>query len=302
MNKTYFNVCFVLALIATDTQAASCKNGTTLDEATGHCIRITTGCDGKCKSYYDLTTRDVVIKPNEGVTGDIILSNMNPLGAYTEIGYGGNTGVRNMTIEEGITGLGNGAITGIGSGTLKLPSTIKTCTNLCTYSLGFETIDLSDVKNFQSGSGISSYGATISTLPLLGAYNLKNLIMSEDTSKISLGWSYNEHQFPTSEVQIQCKGEPETCKKLVKYTKGASYIPAGFSISADYYVERDSQGNVIAQWTQDGMVQYAYDSGGNLMKVTDASGRLLWSRKIYTVDEAEKVSKPTKNKFRIRYK
>ena len=67
------------------------------------------------------------------------------------------------------------------------------------------------------------------------------------------------------------------------------------------FYDYDSQGNLIAIYDTDGSME-KYDKAGNLLKKIDSQGNIVWSKKIYTVQEAESVSRPTGNTIRIRYK
>ena len=44
-----------------------------------------------------------------------------------------------------------------------------------------------------------------------------------------------------------------------------------------------------------------YDGGGNMVRQTDEHGNVLWARRIYTIDEANRVA-GTKNRISIRYR
>ena len=68
------------------------------------------------------------------------------------------------------------------------------------------------------------------------------------------------------------------------------------------YYEYDNKGNIIAVYNNDGVTKYDYDQGGNLQRKIDSHGNILWRRRIYTVEEAESVSKPTNNTIKLRYK
>ncbi len=68
------------------------------------------------------------------------------------------------------------------------------------------------------------------------------------------------------------------------------------------YYEYDSNGNIIASYGNNGITKYGYDQGGNLQYKIDANGDILWRRRIYTVGEAEKASKPNGNTVKLRYK
>jgi len=81
------------------------------------------------------------------------------------------------------------------------------------------------------------------------------------------------------------------------------YIDHGLNLIDEdgKYYERDQKGNIIAVYEEDGTIS-KYDKGGNLQRKIDASGNIVWARRIYTVDEAEKASKDRGNTFRIKYK
>ncbi|MBR6408839.1 MAG: hypothetical protein IKS23_01170 [Alphaproteobacteria bacterium] len=68
------------------------------------------------------------------------------------------------------------------------------------------------------------------------------------------------------------------------------------------YYEYDNKGNIIAAYNNDGVTKYDYDQAGNLQRKIDSHGNILWRRRIYTVEEAEKVSKSVGNTFKLRYK
>jgi len=92
---------------------------------------------------------------------------------------------------------------------------------------------------------------------------------------------------------------------------GSSTYPGGLGTYIDHdlnlidsdgrYYERDSKGLIKAVYEQDGTIS-KYDSAGNLQRRYDSSGNLVWTRRIYTVEEAERLAKKTGNKFTIRYK
>ena len=89
-----------------------------------------------------------------------------------------------------------------------------------------------------------------------------------------------------------------SCAGLGEYAGGELSLLSEDGKFYDY----DSQGNLLAVYESDGSMS-KYDKGGNLIKQTDSSGKLLWARKIYTVQEAESVSKDgSVNSVRIRYK
>lgn len=170
-----------------------------------------------------------------------------------------------------------------------------------TYNVVFQTIDLSDVKNLESSVG--GYGSLKNTITLDGVSGLQNLIVSEDTSPISIGYAYNSNNYPNREVQIQCKGsDPEKCKNLLKNQLSILSHASNFSLSVDYYQGYDDKGNLVEVWDANGCKKYAYDSGGNLQRKMDENGNTLWARRIYTVTEVTLVTKPKGNTFSIKYR
>jgi len=301
MKKGLLITSLMISTMSSYNVIAACPSGMT-PNATGNCSKSVDGCDDgtgnkKCRIEYkqivqadNSVTYDVIVKPKDGAMGNIELKN-HDVKYYVD-------SVRNLTIEDGITELGALAISAYGSGTLKLPSTLTTMSGAAIYSVGFTTIDVSDVKNLQS-SGVGYTIAAGNTIGIAGAYNLQNLIVSEEGSSITFGYSY-EHQFPSGTVNIQCKGDPDVCEGKVSYPATATWLPEDFDLEADYYVKKDSNGNIIESWDENG--GYLYDSGGNLVRQIDGNGNVLWRRRIYTVQEANKASKPTGNRVSIRYK
>lgn len=276
---------------------AACPYGTTADSQSGICTR--SGCDGKCT--YELTLApgenpkneyDITVKPNQGASGDVVL------GQHWD--FNGAIKVRNFTVGEGITGMSQYSVINNGSGTLKLPSTLKNMNGWSVYGVGFQTIDLSDVKNLEtSGGGPDAIGNTIA---LNGVSHLQTLIISEDTSPISIGYAGSVDNYPNRAVQIQCKGTNlEKCQNLLKNQTMIKKRASDFSISPEYYQGYDESGHLTEEWGPSGLKKYTYDKAGNLQRQTDENGNVLWARRIYTVEEAAKATNG-KNTFSIRYR
>ena len=278
-----------LSLLATNVLAA-CPSGTTADPQSGICTR--SGCGGKCT--YELTLAqnpnpnneyNISVKPNKGAEGDVVLGEF--WRSYGELP------VHDFIVGEGMTGMSGYSIINAGSGTLKLPSTLKNMGGFATYNVGFKTIDLSDVKNLETSIGW--YNTLQNSITLNGVFNLQNLIVSEDTSPISIGGAYSG-SYPSGEIKIQCKGTNlEKCQNLLKTRL------SGVSLSPAYYQGYDESGHLTEEWGPNGCTKYSYDAGGNLQRQTDENGNVLWARRIYTVEEAAKVTNG-KNSFSIRYR
>ncbi len=285
-----------LMIFAPTIVLAACPYNTTYKSETNTCEK--SGCSGNCTVVYSIIENqenkwDAVVKPKSGVQGDIVLKE-------GDLRY--QDKVRDLTVGEGITGLGSVSILSNGSGTLKLPSTLKTMDAIAIYNVGYQTIDVSDVKNLESSSGAYGYNAP-NTVGLNGVYNLQNLIVSEDTSPIAFGTAYSSSNFPNRKVQVQCKGtDPNKCQNLITYPK-LSWLsmPENFSLSPEYYKGYDENGHLLEEWGPNGCTKYSYDAGGNLQRQTDENGNVLWARRIYSVDEATKAVQK-KNTFSIRYR
>lgn len=113
----------VLSILIAGNVWAACPYGTTQGAEAGVCTR--SGCDGNCTYYVTSAPKpnpnneyNIIVKPNEGAQGDIVLCK------YWDF-YGQNLNVRNIKVSEGITGMSSYAVINDGSGTLKLPSTLK---------------------------------------------------------------------------------------------------------------------------------------------------------------------------------
>ena len=269
----------IILMISTAISAyATCSSDQIEDETTGHCMNTFLTQDGKGAIYHDTETFDVVVKPLESGT----TATLN--GGGVSVGGRKVSTVRNVTLAEGITsvtelGIGNyyGSATFLG-GTLKLPSTIINIPSGGITNCIFETIDASDVKN--------------ATDVNIGVTNLSKIILSESSSQINL---IQTDETSPKNIVIQCKGRPNTC--LGKVTSDSNMI----TFTAEPYKEYDKNGNPIVIWDENGRRNYTYDRGGNRLKIIDENGKVIWTRRIYTTEEAIKASKPIGNKFKIRY-
>ena len=70
------------------------------------------------------------------------------------------------------------------------------------------------------------------------------------------------------------------------------------------YVMKDGKDRITTKYDGRGNIleNYAYDTGGNLIRILDKNGKQLWGKRIYTVDEATRVVKPQGNTFSIKYR
>ena len=294
-------------------------------------IKSEVSCGGKCTYYYDTVTHDMRWEKNADVGADeeVILrgSSYNIPGKY------GLKDVNNLTIGEGITGLGYDALwsyagysLGNSNSTLVLPSTLKsnvaTTGDQAIHYVLFGTIDASALKDADMYIQASS--------------NLHTLIVDQNSSSvIKIGAGYGS--YPTS-VTIQCKGDKTKCQSQVQRVSNTT------TFTPEYYSGPDGNGN-WEEWSDDGKAVYAdstkakplatygfdgkqtasynynasglllsantydaegnvvgsynytYDAGGNLVSAYQ-NGKAVYLRKRYTIPEADAATQG-KGPFRL---
>ena len=140
---------------------------------------------------------------------------------------------------------------------------------------------------------------------------IESLVIPESVTKISKmiftdgsggGTApYLQHLYCTAVQMEKCEEALQTAKKDFK--------PTHYEKSGNDYLVYDEKGNVVGKYASamnlnKGVATetYKYDSAGHLVSIFDGNGQRTWGKKIYTVEEANKVAKPTGNTFRIRYR
>ena len=325
MKKKFLLALVILPLSICKIVLAACPSGQTVDQATGHCIKIQSSCSGKCTYYYDTTTHDVRFEKNANVPdgAEVVI----PGGTYSSVTGWGNTQedrtIRNVTIGEGITGMGanlwaigsyGGYIWGTSDSTLKLPSTYKyRATNAGNdvelWNVGFGTIDASAVKN------------TTIYIPI----NHNQNIVLDPNSGVKI--DYHSSYSSAGAINIICKGEKAKCQNMVTMDIGSSREwkknhSGEEQVTTSYYEGDDGNGNWEV-WSDEGKAVYAdssmqkllskydfdgnqtgfyeYDRGGNLVKAIE-NGVEIYRRRIYTVAEATAAVNGDKNTFKLMYR
>ena len=318
--STFLFVMVILPLSICKIVLAACPSGQTVDQATGHCIKIQSSCSGKCTYYYDTTTHDVRFEKNADVPDgeEVVIP--------ADIYRGGITGyqptdegrtVRNVMIGEGITGMGKWAFATYGGyhmgdsdGTLTLPSTFKSDPdNRGGYgnefwNVSFGTIDVSAVKNENLYFASDAASTAVRTI----------ILDPNSNTSVGIGGAYNEQNSDYT-VNIICKGNKTKCDEKVRV---GSKITKG---TISYYEGEDGNGNWEV-WSDDGKAIYAdssmqkllskydfdgnqtgfyeYDRGGNLVKAIE-NGVEIYRRRIYTPAEAT-AAVSGKNTFKLKYR
>ncbi len=101
----------------------------------------------------------------------------------------------------------------------------------------------------------------------------------------------------TENFLINCKGEIEACKAAItipqvyKDLMGEDWFP--FTFAQESYIKKNADGSTVVYNAND-KTTTIYDANGNLIG--------LKGKCIYTVQEAEALSRSNGNTFRIRYK
>ncbi|MBR1915522.1 MAG: leucine-rich repeat domain-containing protein [Alphaproteobacteria bacterium] len=101
----------------------------------------------------------------------------------------------------------------------------------------------------------------------------------------------------TGSIQINCKGDVEVCKSKLtipdsyKAAMGDDWFP--FNITQSSYTRKNSDGSTTI-----------YDANNKTTSIYDENGNLisLKGKRIYTIEEANAVAKPTGNTVRIKYR
>ena len=101
----------------------------------------------------------------------------------------------------------------------------------------------------------------------------------------------------TSALQINCKGDVEVCKSKLtipdsyKAAMGDDWFP--FNITQSSYTRKNSDGSTTV-----------YDANNKTTSIYDENGNLisLKGKRIYTIEEANALTKPTGNTVRIKYR
>ena len=271
-------------------------------------IKSAVSCSGKCTYYYDTVTHDMRWEKNKDVPDgeEVIIPQRT---RYIVQGLGYNS-INNLTIGEGITGLGENAFwsyggvsTGNSNSTLVLPSTLKSNVGedggQAFHYVLFGTIDASALKD--------------ANMYIQASANLHTLIMDENSNSIvTIGAGYQEYP---SEVSVQCKGKLNNCMSQVKRASNTTHL------TPSYYVGPDENGNWEV-WSDEGKAiytdssmqkplskydfdgnqigSYKYDAGGNLVAAVE-NGVEIYRRRIYTPAEAT-AAVSGKNTFKIQYR
>jgi len=291
-NKRFLSRKFILSIVlgvyvSHNAYAVDCPSKTTLDSLSGHCIITGSDCSGNCHYRYDFQTQELIISPNEDSTGDLMVEN-----AYLGIiPYR----MEKVTIEEGITSLGkqsfntdSGRYGDVSGAYLKLPQSLKIIDGNSVDTL-FGTVELS-MENLKSTSN-------------LGLRSLSTLILTPAEGK-SLPWNFIDRRRTNGRdwgVRVECKGALSLCNENVAAVK--QYIEnMGLSFSTDYYTEYDGN-RIVRRYTETGYNTYKTLADGSYT-IYDENNNIIGykGKRIFTVEEANKVSKPTGNRVSLRYK
>ena len=287
-------------------------------------------CGENCVYSYDPSTQTLTYT-GTGPNGSGVISK-------TSVNYGLSGTVKNAIISEGITEVvfpGNTHTIlrdmGTSDGKLVIPSTMTSFGNDTAARLGFGTVEINS-KNISFNYSSISFKNVANAAIILSAD--ANITM--DDNAFYWPWA-GDLSLPTT-LNIACKGNPDTC--LLKFGNALNRMNQN-NIHADYYEERDengnltlqyhdngyykydTEGNITERWNLDGTEQYdskgnvigKYDEKGNMLKsfvygddgsvsIYDASGKLigLQGKRILTVDEASALVKDNKNTFTLKYR
>ena len=294
------------------TKGLACPSGQIEDSSTGHCLRTSSDCDGKCNVYYDTTTHELRIEKKPEATGDIIVNNQ-----YQDLFYFSdgsplisNGGVVNMTIGEGITQIGanwNTVCPGCG-GKLTLPQSLEYIGPQGFYNNSFDIIEINSTNLIANRAReFVQSGNKDQTFIIPASSDIK---FSVDAFTFYNGGNIN----------ILCKGNKNTCVNLFKEIK-EKREEKGYNLYVEYYTGLDKDGNwevwsdngkavyadssmqkLIAKYDFDGnqIGSYKYDAGGNLVEAIE-NGIEIYRRRIYTPAEAT-AAVSGKNTFSIKYR
>ncbi len=289
-------------------------------------------CGENCRYNYDPLTQTLTYT-GTGPNGSGIISK-------TSVSYGLSGTVKNAIISEGITDVifesaeHHNILRDMGTsdGKLIIPSTMKSFSNDAAANLGFGVVEINS-KNINFGSESLGVGR--------GASNAQIIISADANISFNDGtfyWNWGGVLSLPTNLHIACKGNPDAC--LAKFGHSLDRMNSD-NITADYYEERDEngnltlkyddsgynkydgEGNVIERWNLNNTEQYdrkghviaTYDGKGNLLQsfvygadnsvsIYDKSGKLigLQGKRILSVDEATALVKDNKNTFKLRYR
>ncbi len=291
MNKLFFAILYILIILSSaNVQALDCSTDEVLGITTKECIKASDTCGENCTYTID----------NQGnlkIEG-------NGSGTIDEMKFRNNKDIINVDIQ-GIENIGWGAFlnAGTGGGTVKIDDAVRVIDGSF-WSTGFSTFDI-DSTNFLTGSR---------------SFHTENITLIIPPNEQTFG----THTFTSTaglihaieNLTIQCKGDIALCAK--------SLIPSiAFILEKGGNVNLTDQAGNSVSWEENGYsvinkknkTTVKYDNNGNFLKafqlnndgsisIYDKNGNLigLKGKRIYTVDEAEKISKPTGNILKLRYK
>ena len=218
-------------------------------------------------------------------------TNISIPNSVTTIGYSafeGATGLTSLTIPNSVTSIGNNAFKSANAlKSLVIPDSVTSIGDgafFDAYSL--ETLEL--------GKGLTSIGAYAFRQPV----SLRKLVIPDTVTSIGAGafWRAKLSDLTVSAENLQrfleSGGEFLNTNAVIKCTTGDSKEILKNYANGKYAAYAENV-RYMALKNPDGSTTY-FDDDGNIIGYK--------GKRIYTIDEATLVSKPTGNTFKLRYK
>ena len=258
------------------------------------------------EAFYNIRVPELTIPPSVNTIGN---------GAFSSM-----ASVSTLVIPEGVETIGTQTLANMSNLTsLTLPSTLKTIGNEAFYwSKSLETLvipegvtsigygafkNMKGLRNLTIPDSVTSLG-NIASIYDTDRLQITNLTIGSENLKRFLCESCSWDAGPNyafayeGDININCFDGVENCQRVLdEYVSKLSYTPSWYSRIILNVAQKNEQGNSA------GGQSNALNPDGSY-NIYDADGNIIGYRgkRIYTVEEATKLSKPTGNTFRLRYK
>ena len=268
------------------------ENGT-YSNATG-IVNIGYGAFSGCKKLKNVSVPTSVNRvESTAFDGASALSNINipdSIKSINQSAFRGAKGLTELVLPSSVTSIANSAFSGAtGLKSIKIEGAVK--------SLGRSAFEANKkLEIVELGYGMQTIGAT----SFKNATNLKTLIIPETVTKIE----WNAFENTTSLKTLIIPASVKTIDSAVFKGSGLEELWCIKSMESKCKTAINSSSldeSILRLYTKTDDGKYIFN-GKKYASLADMYAGKSMTKRIYTVPEAEAVSKPTGNKFRIRYK